>query len=214
VPRGDAVKSCPPTAFGVESNPNMAKKPPAKAAKKTKKTSATPTVAENIEHISTEKLLSYDKNARTHSAEQVEQLAKAITRWGFTNPVLIDESNTLIAGHGRVMAAKSLGMATVPAVRIFNLSDSERRALVLADNKLAMNSGWDWDILKDELAALSKEGFDMAITGFDEEEVSVLDHGGDQLFDSAFDEEHEYVKNAGKKKEIKCPHCKKKFTLK
>lgn len=192
----------------------MPKKAPAKVAKATKGVAKTPVVAKNLEQVPVEGLLEYAKNARTHSTEQVEQLAKSIKRWGFTNPVLVDESNTLIAGHGRVMAAKSLGLATVPAVRITGLSDSERRALVLADNKLAMNAGWDWDILKDELATLSKEGFDMSITGFDEEEVQVFDSGGDQLFDSAFDEEHEYVKNAGKKKEVVCPHCKKKFKLK
>lgn len=121
-------------------------------------------------------LVPYDRNARTHSQEQVEQIAASIREFGFTNPVLIDEHLKVIAGHGRVLAALLLGMATVPTLTIPGLSDAQRRALVLADNKLALNAGWDDAILKAELSELQGEGFDLGLLGWSDEELAELFH--------------------------------------
>lgn len=100
-------------------------------------------------------LKSHAGNARTHSKRQVRQLADSITRFGFTNPVLIADDDTVLAGHGRIAAAKQLGMTHVPTVRLSHLSEAERRAYVIADNKLALNAGWDQDLLAVELQALT-----------------------------------------------------------
>src|SRR3954453_17920345 len=102
---------------------------------------------DQIEHLSTASLRPFVRNARTHSKKQLRQIAASIERFGFTNPVLIDEANQIIAGHGRVAAAKLLGIETVPCRRIQHMSASEKRAYVLADNKLALNAGWDEEIL-------------------------------------------------------------------
>src|SRR3954467_4660009 len=104
-----------------------------------------------IEPLPPSALRPYSRNARTHSTKQIRAIAKSIERFGFTNPVLISEENEIIAGHGRVEAAKLLGMATVPTLRLAHLSPAERRAYVLADNKLALNAGWDREILATEL---------------------------------------------------------------
>ncbi len=105
-------------------------------------------------------------NARTHSAEQVDQIVASIKEFGFTNPVLVDETLTLIAGNGRVMAATKMGLPVVPAVMLEGLSAAQKRALVLADNKLALNAGWDDDILAAELSGIAAMGFNMDLTGF------------------------------------------------
>ena len=122
-------------------------------------------------------LLPYAANARTHSDAQVAQIAASISEFGFVNPVLVDEGGEIIAGHGRVMAAKLLGMATVPTIERGGLSDAQRRALRLADNKLAMNSGWDEALLAAELTALSGMEFDLDLTGFDTSELDALIRG-------------------------------------
>lgn len=127
-------------------------------------------------------LVPYERNARTHSAEQVAQLARSINEFGFTNPVLVDEQNRVIAGHGRMMAAASLGMEIVPCMVIAGLTDVQRRALILADNKLALNAGWDVDLLAGELGSLKLEGFDLDMLGFSLEELGALfdeKQGGD-----------------------------------
>lgn len=116
-------------------------------------------------------LRSYSRNARTHSRKQVRQIADSIERFGFTNPVLVSDDGEIIAGHGRVEAAKLLGLATVPTLRLSHLSTEERRAYVLADNKLALNAGWDQDILAIELQALIDLDFDVTLTGFSLAEV-------------------------------------------
>ena len=117
-------------------------------------------------------LVPYEANARTHSDEQVAQIAASIQQFGFTNPVLVDEQLGIIAGHGRLMAARKLGMSEIPTITLAGLSDEQRRALVLADNKLAENAGWDIDLLKSELTALNDAGFDLALTGFSVDELS------------------------------------------
>jgi len=108
----------------------------------------------------------YAKNSRTHSEKQVEQIAASITEFGFTNPVLVDGADGIIAGHGRLLAAKLLGMAEVPTIELAGLSAAQKRAYIIADNKLALNAGWDDAILADELRALGEEGFDLELTGF------------------------------------------------
>jgi len=117
-------------------------------------------------------LIPYALNSRTHSDEQVAQIAASIREFGFTNPVLVDEQNNLIAGHGRLMAARKLKMEHVPAVVVTGLDDRRRRALVIADNKLALNSGWDMDALKVELKDL---GVDFGgLIGFSDDELVAL----------------------------------------
>ena len=127
-----------------------------------------------VESWPTGNLAPYEKNARTHSAAQVSAIANSIREFGFTNPVLISADGVIIAGHGRVEAAKSLGMETVPVIILDHLNEDQRRAYVLADNKLALNAGWNDEILAAELAALSLSGFDIELTGFAGREVDAL----------------------------------------
>jgi len=115
----------------------------------------------------------YAANARTHSKKQVLQIAESIRRFGFTNPVLIGDDGEILAGHGRVLAAKELGLAAVPTIKLSHLSAAERRAYVLADNKLALNAGWDSEILAIELQALIDLEFDMSLTGFSLAEIDL-----------------------------------------
>lgn len=126
-----------------------------------------------IELLPIAALKPYAGNARTHSKKQVRQIADSIRRFGFTNPVLISDDNEIIAGHGRVLAATDLGMTTVPALRLSHLSPAERRAYVLADNKLAENAGWDQEILAIEFQALEDLGFDLELTGFSIAEIDL-----------------------------------------
>ena len=137
-------------------------------------TTIAPHLPDQIEHLPTDTLVPYARNSRTHSPEQVAQIAASIKEFGFTNPVLIDANNTLIAGHGRVMAAQSLGLPTVPAIRLAHLSDAQRRAYVIADNKLAENAGWDMATLAREVEDLQTDGFNLDLLGFDDDELSGL----------------------------------------
>ena len=122
----------------------------------------------------------YARNARTHSKKQLRQIAASIERFGFTNPVLIAEDGEIIAGHGRVAAAQQLGWKTVPTIALAHLSEAERRAYVLADNKLALNAGWDREILAIELQGLTDLAFDVELTGFSLAEIDlVIDQAGD-----------------------------------
>jgi hypothetical protein len=116
----------------------------------------------------------YARNARTHSRKQVKQIAAAIKEFGFTNPVLIDESDQIIAGHGRVAAAKLLGLAEVPTLQLSHLSPTQKRAYILADNRLAEKAGWDKEILAVELQGLLDDGFEVILTGFEVPEVDVV----------------------------------------
>lgn len=139
----------------------------------------TPHLPSTIEHLATDALIPYARNSRTHSPEQVVQLARSIEQFGFTNPVLIDEHNTLIAGHGRVMAAQRLGLAVIPAIRLLHLNDAQRRAYVIADNKLAEQAGWDMGTLAREVEDLMAESFDLTLLGFGDDELAALlgEHG-------------------------------------
>lgn len=134
----------------------------------------TPHLPNTIEHIATDALIPYARNSRTHSPEQVEQLGRSIQQFGFTNPVLIDEHNTLIAGHGRVMAAQRIGLEVVPAIRLLHLTDAQRRAYVIADNKLAEQAGWDMNTLAREVEDLMAESFDVPLLGFGDDELAAL----------------------------------------
>ena len=129
-----------------------------------------------IEHRDVKGLKPYAGNARTHSRKQVRQIADSIARFGFTNPVLVSDDGEIIAGHGRVMAAKLLGLTEVPTLALSHLSEAERRAYVIADNKLALNAGWDSEILAIELQGLIDLEFDVSLTGFSLAEIDfVLD---------------------------------------
>jgi DNA modification methylase len=119
-----------------------------------------------IEHLAIDRLIPYARNSRTHSDEQVAQVAASIREFGFTNPVLIDGDGGIIAGHGRVMAARKLGMDKVPCIRLAHLTEAQRRAYIIADNKLALNSGWDDQMLALEFKDLQDMGFDLELTGF------------------------------------------------
>ena len=123
------------------------------------------------------------QNARTHSEEQVEQIAASIREWGFTMPVLIDEAGSIIAGHGRVLGAARLGLAEVPVVVARGWSEAQKRAYRIADHKLALNAGWDEQLLELEVADLQSFGFDMALMGFSDRELNALVSGNPGLTD-------------------------------
>lgn len=128
----------------------------------------------NVQQIELEQLVPYARNARTHSDSQVAQIAGSIAEFGFVNPVLIGGDNIIIAGHGRVMAAKKLGLETVPTIKLDHLTENQRRALVIADNKIAENAGWDEELLRLELQNLADEDFDLDLLGFDDVELDDL----------------------------------------
>ena len=127
-----------------------------------------------IENIATEKLIPYARNSRTHSDEQIAQIMASIKEFGFTNPILIDEEGQIIAGHGRTVAAQRLQMKAIPCIRLSHLTPAQKKAYVIADNKLALNAGWDDELLKIELSELREEDFDLSLTGFDDDELNKL----------------------------------------
>lgn len=129
-----------------------------------------------INYISTDVLIPYVNNSRTHSDKQVTEIASSIKEFGFTNPVLIDKENTIIAGHGRLLASKKLGLKEVPTILLENLTEAQKKAYIIADNKLALNAGWDEELLSIELKELDELGYDTSLTGFSEDELSdILD---------------------------------------
>ena len=121
-----------------------------------------------------EDLIPYARNARTHSEEQVTRIASSIKEFGWTNPILLDGDYGIIAGHGRVMAATKLGIEEVPTIQLSGLSDAQKKAYILADNRLALDAGWDEEMLRLELQELEEAGFDLELTGFDEGEINEL----------------------------------------
>ena len=127
-----------------------------------------------IKKIPVSDLIPYANNSRTHSDEQVLQIASSIKEFGFINPVIVDGENGIIAGHGRVMAAKKLGLMDVPCVDASHLSEAQKKAYIIADNKLALNAGWDDDILRIELDMLTELDFDLSLTGFSDEELQAI----------------------------------------
>ena len=130
--------------------------------------------ADKVERWPLDRLIPYARNARTHSEEQVAQIAASIREFGFTNPVLIDEAGGIIAGHGRVLAARKLGIADVPVMAAIGWTEAQKRAYVIADNKLTENAGWDKELLRLEVADLAEMGFDLPLMGFSEAELASL----------------------------------------
>ena len=130
--------------------------------------------ADKIEKWKIDKLIPYAKNSRTHSDEQVAQIAASIKEWGWTTPVLVDDTGQIIAGHGRIMAARKLGMAEVPVIVAEGWTDAQKRAYVITDNRLALNAGWDNEMLALELGEIGDLGFDLDLTGFSAEEIAAL----------------------------------------
>jgi len=124
---------------------------------------------------SVEDLIPYARNARTHSDEQVDKIAASIREFGFLNPIITDGENGIVAGHGRIMAAKKLGMHEVPTVEAAHLTDAQKRAYILADNRLALDAGWDHELLRVEFTELQDAGFDLNLTGFSDDEIAALE---------------------------------------
>lgn len=129
-------------------------------------------LVDKIEVLHVSELKPYARNARTHPPEQVEQLAESIRRFGFNNPILIDEDGIIVAGHGRLEGAKAAGLTHVPVIRVGHMTEAERRAYIIADNKIALNAGWDLKILSDELIDLDTGEIDLTVTGFSDDELA------------------------------------------
>ncbi len=132
------------------------------------------TLPAHLEQVPVARLTPYARNARTHSPAQIAQIAASIREFGFTNPVLIDDQGGIIAGHGRVLAAQQLGLTQVPCLRLSHLNDAQRRTYILADNQLALNAGWDDNLLAEELQALNALEIDLDLIGFSDEELAAL----------------------------------------
>ena len=124
-----------------------------------------------IKYLKLNEITPYARNARVHSNEQVQQIASSVREFGFVNPILIDNDNEIIAGHGRLEAARVLEMDMVPVIQIGHLTKTQKRGLVLADNQIALNAGWNEELLQLELSSLNEEGFDIELTGFNAEQL-------------------------------------------
>jgi DNA modification methylase len=131
-------------------------------------------MAQRIELWPIERLIPYERNARTHSGHQILQIANSIAEFGFTNPILVDTQAGMIAGHARLLAARQLKLPQVPVIVLSHLSEAQKRAYILADNRLALDAGWDDELLRQELLALENEGFDLDLAGFDADELEDL----------------------------------------
>jgi len=143
---------------------------------------------ERFEKVSIDRLVPYARNARTHSKEQILQLRSSLREFGFVNPVIVDKDLNIIAGHGRVLAAKAEELAEVPCVFVEHLTEAQKRAYVLADNRLALNAGWDEELLALEFGELKDLGFDLELTGFDAKEIEKLFAAdGNEVQDDGFD---------------------------
>jgi len=131
-------------------------------------------LASAVEHWPIERLIPFARNPRTHTDEQVAQIAASIAEFGWTNPVLVGADGVIIAGHARLQAARKLGLTEVPVIVLDHLSEAQRRALVIADNRLALNAGWDEELLRGLLEDLRAEDFDLEVVGFSAEELDAL----------------------------------------
>lgn len=152
-----------------------------------------------IVYKKTDELIPFVNNSRTHSDEQVNQIAASIREFGFTNPILLDGEDGIIAGHGRLQAARLLGLDEVPTIRLDGLDELQKRAYVIADNKLALNAGWDAELLQLEIQNLQDKDFDISLLGFDEKELlQILGEDDDEVvaeikFSEELMENHNYV---------------------
>lgn len=142
-------------------------------------------IPEKVERWPIERVREYERNSRTHSASQVDRIAASMMEFGFTSPLLVDADDVLVAGHGRLAAAQKLGLEEVPVIVLGHLTPEQRRAYVIADNQLALQAGWDEELLADELDALQFDGFDLDLLGFDGDQLAKL------LGDDEQDEEQE-----------------------
>ncbi len=133
--------------------------------------------------VAISKLILYINNARTHSGEQINKLRSSLREFGFINPVIIDREYNVIAGHGRIMAAKAEGIEEVPCVFVDYLTEAQKKAYILADNRMAMDAGWDEELLRVEIEALQAEAFDIGLTGFDDKEIADLFASDDDVED-------------------------------
>lgn len=163
-----------------------------------------------VAYVATTDLIPYANNPRTHSDQQVAQVAASIQEFGFNNPILIDEHNSIIAGHGRLAAAQKLEMNTVPTILLEGLSEAQRKAYVIADNKLTENGGWDYDILAVEIDRLKELDVNIDLTGFGIEELQVITQDVD--FAPAGEDEQGKLDELDPKW-IDCPHCGKEFDM-
>jgi ParB-like chromosome segregation protein Spo0J len=164
-------------------------------------------IVDRIEQWPLDKLIPYAKNSRTHSEEQIAQIAGSIKAFGFTNPILVGGDGVIVAGHGRLSAARQLGLEQVPVIVLDHLSETERRALVIADNKLALNAGWDEEILQLEIEQLRAEDFDIDLLGFSDDDLKALTPPD---FQPATEDEQGKLDQL-EPKWIACPHCGKEF---
>ena len=144
--------------------------------------------------VATEKLVPYVNNARTHSAEQIMKLRSSLREFGFINPIIIDKDYNIIAGHGRLMAAKDEGIREVPCVFVDYLTEAQKKAYILADNRMALDAGWDEELLKVEIEALQAEDFDLGLTGFDEKELASFFDADNAVHEDDFDVDAELEK--------------------
>jgi ParB-like chromosome segregation protein Spo0J len=155
-------------------------------------------------------LIPYARNSRTHTDEQITKVASSIKEFGFLNPVIVDGDNGIIAGHCRILAAKKLGIVEVPTIEASHLSETQKKAYIITDNRLALDAGWYDEILKLEIAELDSLDFDLKLIGFDDDELSIL--LDDVNFDPATEEEQGQLDELDPKY-IDCPHCGKEFEM-
>ena len=149
-------------------------------------------------------LIPYVNNSRTHSEEQVNQIVASINEFGFTNPLLIDEKDSIIAGHGRLMASKKLGMEEVPCIVLEGLTEAQKKAYIIADNKMALNAGWDFNLLSLELENLKELDFNLELTGFSVDEIDGLLNTNEDIEDNDYEEQDLKENNT---QLHKCPEC-------
>ena len=160
--------------------------------------------------IPTSDLIPYARNSRTHSDAQVTKIASSIKEFGFLNPIIIDGENSIIAGHGRLLAAQKLGLDSVPVLEASHLTEAQRRAYVIADNRLALDAGWDAELLKVELQDLDAEGFNLTLTGFDIGELTAM---FDEPNFAPGTEDDQGKLDELSPKMVNCPHCGQDFDL-
>ena len=149
-------------------------------------------------------LIPYVNNSRTHSEEQVNQIVASINEFGFTNPLLIDEKDNIIAGHGRLLASKKLKMEEVPCIVLSGLTEAQKKAYIIADNKMALNAGWDFNLLSLELENLKELDFDLELTGFNVDEIDGLLNTNEDIEDNDYEEQDLKENNT---QLHKCPEC-------
>jgi ParB-like chromosome segregation protein Spo0J len=164
----------------------------------------------NYKMVNTADLIPYARNSRTHSEAQVGKIAASIKEFGFLNPIITDGSNGIVAGHGRVLAAQKLGLQQVPCIEAAHLTEAQKRAYVIADNRLALDAGWDAEMLKVELGDLDAQGFDLSLTGFEVGELTAL---FDQPDFAPGTEDDQGKLDELSPKIVQCPHCGQEYDL-